>query len=199
MGDGAASMRGRLLMWYHAPSRADHLTAKRRTLKARMVPRQAIPRLATLIGAVAFGLLALTPGERGGLVHAQQVGAAGWSVLLFTRTEGFRHDSIPDGIDAVARMGAESGFGVDATEDPAVFSDTTLATYRAVVFLLTTGRVLDREQQLAFERYINAGGGYVGVHSATDTEYDWAWYGGLVGAYFASHPAIQPATLHVED
>jgi len=88
---------------------------------------------------------------------------------------------------------------VDATEHPAVFDDALLAPYRAVVFLLTTGDVLDPKQQAAFEYYIRAGNGYVGVHSASDTEYDWPWYGALVGAYFASHPAIQMATIHVED
>jgi type 1 glutamine amidotransferase len=64
---------------------------------------------------------------------------------------------------------------------------------------LTTGDVLDDSQQAAFERYIQAGNGFVGVHSATDTEYDWAWYGGLVGAYFASHPDIQTAAVQRED
>ena len=73
------------------------------------------------------------------------------------------------------------------------------AGYDAVVFLSTTGDVLTPEQQAAFEGYIRNGGGYVGIHSAADTEYDWAWYGGLVGAYFLSHPEPQDATLLVED
>jgi type 1 glutamine amidotransferase len=120
-------------------------------------------------------------------------------VLLFSRTTGFRHDSIPDAVAAIGALGAEHGFAVDATEDPAAFEDGRLAAYRAVVFLLTTGDVLDPAQQAAFERYVRAGNGYVGVHSASDTEYDWPWYGGLVGAYFGGHPAIQTATLHVED
>jgi type 1 glutamine amidotransferase len=120
-------------------------------------------------------------------------------VLVFSRTTGFRHDSIPEAVAAIGRLGAEQGFGVDATEDPAVFEDGRLAPYRAVVFLLTTGDVLNEGQQAAFERYIRAGNGFVGVHSASDTEYGWAWYGGLVGAYFASHPPIQTATVLVED
>jgi type 1 glutamine amidotransferase len=120
-------------------------------------------------------------------------------VLVFTRTAAFRHDSIPDGVAAIQALGALHGFEVDHTEDPAVFTDTGLALYRAVVFLSTTGDVLESDQQAAFERYIRGGGGFVGVHAATDTEYDWAWYGGLVGAYFANHPEIQRASVHVED
>ena len=133
-------------------------------------------------------LLAFPPASRPGVSRAQEVGPAGFRTLVFTRTTGFRHDSIPDAVAAVRSLGAEHGFGVDATEDPTVFDDAQLAGYAAVVFLLTTGDVLDEAQQAAFERYIRAGGGYVGVHSATDTEYDWPWYGGLVGAYFADHP-----------
>ncbi len=120
-------------------------------------------------------------------------------VLVFSRTTGFRHDSIPDGIAAVRQLGQQNGFDVDATEDAAAFTDANLVRYQAVVFLNTTGDVLDNNQQMAFERYISNGGGFVGVHSATDTEYDWAWYGGLIGAYFQSHPDIQRATIRLED
>jgi type 1 glutamine amidotransferase len=120
-------------------------------------------------------------------------------LLVFTKTAGFRHDSIPVAIQAVQKLGAQNGFSVDATEDAGMFTDAGLAPYAAVVFLMTTGDVLDDGQQAAFERYIRAGRGWVGVHSAADTEYDWSWYGGLVGAYFRSHPAIQPATIDVAD
>lgn len=130
-------------------------------------------------------------------VHAQ---AAEWRVLVFSRTTGFRHDSIPAGIAAVQALGAEAGFAVDASEDPAVFTPANLAAYDAVVWLNTTGTVLDAQQKDAFAAYVAAGGGYVGVHSAADTEYDWPFYGELLaGAWFASHPAIQSATLHVDD
>jgi type 1 glutamine amidotransferase len=88
---------------------------------------------------------------------------------------------------------------VDAVENSAAFNDANLAQYQAVVFLLTTGDVLDNAQQAAFERYIRRGNGFVGVHAASDTEYDWPWYGGLVGAYFHSHPDIQTATVRLED
>lgn len=92
-------------------------------------------------------------------------------------------------------MGQEKGFTVDTTENSAVFNDDSLKKYSAVVFLNTTGDVLNAAQEAAFERYIQAGGGFVGIHSATDTEYDWKWYGRLVGAYFAHHPEIQEARL----
>jgi type 1 glutamine amidotransferase len=120
-------------------------------------------------------------------------------ILVFSRTTGFRHDSIPDAIAAVRRIAGESGLSMDATEDPSTFTDANLASYRAVVFLLTTGDVLEDLEQAAFERWVRAGGGWAGVHSASDTEYDWPFYGELVGGYFAGHPAVQPATIRVED
>ena len=110
-------------------------------------------------------------------------------VLLFTRTEGFRHESIGAAVSALRRVGSAAGVTVDVTEDPSVFNATDLARYGAVVFLMTTGDVLDPPQQDALMDYVRAGGGFAGVHSATDTEYDWPWYGELVGAYFDGHPS----------
>ncbi len=121
------------------------------------------------------------------------------SVLVFSKTAGFRHDSIEDGVAMIEGLGDTHGFGVDHTEDASVFNEATLAGYDAVVFLSTTGDILDADQQDAFEKYIQEGGGFVGIHSAADTEYDWPWYGELVGAYFASHPAIQDAVVVVND
>jgi len=120
-------------------------------------------------------------------------------VLVFSKTAGFRHSSIPNGIAAIQALGAANGFSVTATEDANQFTTANLAQYQAVVWLSTTGDVLNATQQSAFQSYIASGKGYVGVHAAADTEYDWAWYGGLVGAYFQSHPAIQQATIRVED
>lgn len=133
------------------------------------------------------------------LVHAAPVTAQAPAakVLVFSKTAGYRHDSIPFGIAAVRELGGQNNFLVDATENAAAFTDNNLAQYRAVVFLCTSEDVLNNSQQAAFERYIQSGRGYVGVHSASDTEYDWPWYGGLLGAYFADHPAIQPATIRV--
>ncbi len=126
-------------------------------------------------------------------------GADELKVLVFSKTKGFRHDSIEVGTQAIKEIGKEAGWAVDATEDSTLFTDDTLKKYRAVVWLNTTGDVLDDAQQGAFERFIKAGGGYAGVHSASDTEYDWAWYGKLVGAYFKSHPHNQKAKLNVLD
>jgi uncharacterized protein len=120
-----------------------------------------------------------------------------FAVLVFSKTAGYRHASIPDGVAAIKDLGARHGFRVDASEDSAVFGADALSRYRVVIFLNTTGDVLDKSQQTAFEDFIRRGGGFVGIHSASDTEYDWLWYGRLVGAYFHSHPEIQPATLRV--
>jgi cytochrome c len=125
--------------------------------------------------------------------------STGFDVLVFSRTAGFRHDSIPDGIGALTELGAEHGFEVVATEDPEAFTDENLGRFAAVVFLSTTGDVLAPAQEQAFQRYIEGGGGYVGIHAASDTEYEWPWYGELVGAYFSSHPAVQNATIKVAD
>lgn len=123
-------------------------------------------------------------------------------LLIFSKTGGFRHASIKDGKIALQKLATEHNFSVDFTEDAAAFTDANLAHYGAVVFLLTTGNILDDNQKAAFERYIRAGGGYVGVHSASDTEYAWSWYGGLVGAYFDrihGHSKVVQATIHVID
>jgi cytochrome c len=118
-------------------------------------------------------------------------------VLVFTKTTGFRHASIPTALRAVHELGLGSGLVVDATEDAGAFTPANLRRYKAVVFLMTTGDVLNGPQQTAFARYIRVGGGFVGVHSAADTEYDWPFYGRLIGVRFKNHPEIQQATIHV--
>jgi type 1 glutamine amidotransferase len=115
-------------------------------------------------------------------------------LLVFSKTAGYRHASIPAGVQALREQ-----FRLDATADSRAFTVENLARYRAVVFLNTSGTVLDAGQKAAFEAYIRAGGGFAGVHAAADTEYDWPFYGDLVGAYFADHPAVQPAVVRVED
>ncbi|MDN3584789.1 ThuA domain-containing protein [Mucilaginibacter flavus] len=120
-------------------------------------------------------------------------------VLIFCKTAGFHHNSIAVGVPAIMKLGAENGFDVDSTTNAEKFTTANLKQYAAVIFLSTTGDVLNDTEQAAFESYIKAGGGFVGVHAATDTEYDWPWYGKLVGAYFKSHPKQQEATLHVVD
>jgi type 1 glutamine amidotransferase len=150
--------------------------------------------------AVLRGIGALSVGASGlAMFPAAAAAAPLTKVLVFSKTAGFRHDSIPAGIAAIRQLGSQNGFAVDASEDAGVFTTQNLAQYQAVIWLSTTGDVLNATQQTAFESYVNGGGGYVGVHAAADTEYDWAWYGGCVGAYFASHPAQQTASVVVED
>ncbi len=120
-------------------------------------------------------------------------------ILIFSKTKGFHHASIPNGIAAIQKLRKENGFDTDTTTDSGYFTEDKLRKYAAVVFLNTTGDVLDDQQQQAFENYIKAGHGYAGVHSATDTEYDWAWYGKLVGAYFNGHPKPHKATFIIKD
>ncbi len=123
-------------------------------------------------------------------------------ILVFSKTEGFRHASIDAGKAAFVKMASEKGFTVDFTEDASKFTTANLKRYNAVVFLSTTGDVLNDLQQQEFERYIEAGGGFLGIHAAADCEYDWPWYGKLVGAWFLNHPNpnnIQTGTFYVTD
>ena len=122
------------------------------------------------------------------LLHSSFAPAPKFAVLVFSKTASFRHESISAGKAALTKMGQEKGFEVSFTEDAKQFKESNLKKYNTVIFLNTTGDVLNNEQQIAFERYIQAGGGYVGVHAASDTEYQWPWYGKLVGAYFLDHP-----------
>jgi cytochrome c len=121
-----------------------------------------------------------------------------FSILVFSKTAGFRHDSIPAGIAAIRQQGSQRGFSAESSEDGSAFTDASLSRHKVVVFLSTTGDVLDSAQQEAFERFVRAGGGFIGIHSAADTEYDWPFYGRLIGAYFAGHPDIQQATVRIE-
>jgi type 1 glutamine amidotransferase len=142
-------------------------------------------RLAMVLGLTAVTIAAMAPAEP--------------RLLVFSKTAGFRHGSIEPGVAALESLAAGNGMTVTASEDSAVFTDESLASYDAVIFLSTTGDILDEAEQAALERYIRAGRGFVGIHAASDTEYDWPWYGGLVGGYFASHPAIQEARIEVVD
>ena len=115
-------------------------------------------------------------------------------LLVFTKTTGFRHDSIPVAVDTVRALARQAGWQVDHDEDARVFTRERLARYHVVVFANTTGDVLDDAQQAALREYVEHGGGFVGIHSAADTEYDWPWYETLVGAWFLSHPPGLQAT-----
>lgn len=118
-------------------------------------------------------------------------------ILVFSKTEGYRHKSIEAGILAIQKLGQENGFEVQATEDAMIFTNDSLTKFRAIIFLSTSGDVLNTDQEKALQTFIRAGKGFAGIHGASTTEYDWPWYGQLVGAYFNKHPAVQPATLNV--
>ena len=121
------------------------------------------------------------------------------AVLVFSKTAGYYHQSIPDGIAAIQKLGKDNGFDVDTTKNADLFTEISLKKYSAIIFLNTTGDLLNENQQTAFEKYIKSGGGYVGVHAATDAEYEWPWYGKLAGAYFNGHPKEQRATFIIKD
>ena len=113
-------------------------------------------------------------------------------LLVFSKTTGWRHQSIEAGQEAIKKLGQNKAIGVTVTEDAAMFNADTLAMFSAVIFLNTTGTVFNDNQRNAFEKFIQNGGGFVGIHSAADTEYDWPWYENLVGAYFDNHPPGTP-------
>ncbi|MFJ1809336.1 MULTISPECIES: ThuA domain-containing protein [unclassified Streptomyces] len=116
-------------------------------------------------------------------------------LLVYTRTTDYRHDSIPDAVAALRELG---GFTVDHTEDPAAL-EVSLDGYAAVVFLSTSGEVLTPAGRERLAGYVEAGGGFAGVHAAACTEYDWPYYGELLGARFARHPEYQPGKVVIED
>jgi type 1 glutamine amidotransferase len=151
----------------------------------------------TLLSALAcFALCAAASFAAPAIAAEAQAGAP--RVLLFSKTAGFRHGSINTARSAITNALEAQNIVVDTSEDASVFNATTLSQYNAVVFMLTSGDILNATQQAAFEDYIRAGNGYAGIHSASDTEYDWPWYGDLIGAWFDSHPSIQEATINVE-
>ncbi|ACB77797.1 ThuA domain-containing protein [Opitutus terrae] len=134
------------------------------------------------------------------LLAAPAMRAEQFSALLFSKTAGWHHDSINTGVIAIQALGKLHDFNVFWTEDAnRVFNDKELAKYKVVIFLCTTGDVLNDQQQAAFEKFIKNGGGFVGIHSASDTEYEWPWYTKMVGRMFHIHPVVQTATMKVED
>jgi type 1 glutamine amidotransferase len=158
----------------------------------RIPARRALAVALAALGLTAGGLIACSSDPEARPKPKAQI-------LVFAKTTGFRHDSIPAGIAAIRSLGRANGFTVTATENAKAFNRKRLGRLDAVVFLNTTGDVLGPRQQAAFKSFIRHGGGWVGVHSAADTEYDWPFYGRLLGAYFESHPAIQQAAIDVTD
>ncbi len=120
-----------------------------------------------------------------------------YRVLIFSKTAGFRHESIPDGIRAITKLCEDNNIAVDHSEDSTIFNDDSLRKYNALIFLNTTGDLFDASEKEAFKNYIHHGGAWLGIHSATDTEFDWPWYGKLAGAYFTEHPKQQEAVINI--
>lgn len=122
-----------------------------------------------------------------------------FKALLFTKTDGFHHESIHEGVAAIRQLANRNHFTVDWHENADIFNDKALENYSVIIFLNTTGNILMDDQQVAFEKFIRAGKGFVGIHSASDTEYDWPWYTKMVGMMFKIHPQNQTAYLKVEN
>ncbi|MBW3469016.1 ThuA domain-containing protein [Arthrospiribacter ruber] len=124
---------------------------------------------------------------------------AQFKALVFSKTKGFRHQSIPDGVVALKKLARDHQFSVYATEDADIFTDEKLKEYDVIILMSTTGTIFNEDQKAAFQRFVQSGKGVVGIHSATDTEYEWPWYTKLIGAQFMNHPYIQSVRLNVVD
>jgi type 1 glutamine amidotransferase len=153
------------------------------------------------LAAATLALLCLAaPGAQATRTARTAGTAVPYKVLVFSRTTGYHHASIPAGVAAIRALGGQHGFTVDATANPAVFTDAGLSRYATVVFLSTSGEpVTSAAGRAAFQRFVERGGGFVGVHAASDGGWSWPWFGRLVGAYFAGHPRPQLALVRVED
>ena len=153
----------------------------------RLPSGRVLARGGTLALLMALTMSVLAP------VQAQEPQEEDARVLVFSKVTNFYHDSIPAGIAAIEQLGADNGFDVDSTDESDVFNDEDLAEYDAVVFNNTnstpdSGDLLNADERAAFQRFIQSGGGFVGLHAATASERDWGWYEGLVGAIFSNHP-----------
>jgi type 1 glutamine amidotransferase len=133
------------------------------------------------------------------LQHTSIAQSKQFKALLVTTTRGWHHESVHAGVLAIQQLGARNFFDVVLFENPDGFTDAYLDQFKVVIFLQTTGDIFDTAQQRVMERFIRSGKGFVGIHSASDTEYDWEWYNKLVGRMFYIHPVIQTAKLNIVD
>lgn len=125
------------------------------------------------------------------------IGRSQKQVLVFHETEGYRHASIEAGIQAIQELGNENDFKTQVSRDSRFFTENDLSEIDLIIFMNTTGDILDTDEEVAFQAYMDNGGNFFGIHAAADTEFDWAWYGKLVGAYFKGHPKVQTAVVNV--
>lgn len=127
------------------------------------------------------------------------------AVLLFSKTNGYIHkEALPAAAEAFREIAGRRGWSIFATTSSAIYNDADLAQFDAVIWNNVSGDVLSEEQRAAFQRYIENGGGFVGVHGAGgDRHYAWSWYPDtLLKARFIGHPMnpqFQSATLHIEN
>lgn len=128
------------------------------------------------------------------LAPAQQ-----FKALVFTKTSGFRHQSIPNAVVALKKMGKDQVFSVHTSEDTNVLSEENLMKYDVLILVSTTGTIFDEQTRSSLQKFVRSGKGVVGVHAAADSEYDWPWYNKMIGAYFLAHPAQQTLRLEVVD
>jgi type 1 glutamine amidotransferase len=139
------------------------------------------------------------------LLSATAGSAAETKVLVYTRNfvasgTGYVHDNIQASVDAIKKMGAENGFAVDVSDDPKVFTDTNLKQYKALVFSNSNNEAFENDAQRdAFKRYIQAGGGFVGIHSASGSERNWPYFWSVLGGKFVRHPKFQKFVVRSVD
>jgi uncharacterized protein len=133
------------------------------------------------------------------LFSTQAIAQKQFKVLLITETAGWHHESIDNGIVAINELAATHNFEVHRQQEAIKITENGLKDYDAVIFLSTTADIFDDNEQAAFEKYIQSGKGYVGIHAASDTEYEWEWYTKLVGRMFHIHPVQQTAKLKIID
>jgi type 1 glutamine amidotransferase len=122
-----------------------------------------------------------------------------FNALLVTKTAGWHHESINDGVTAIKALAEKNFFDVTWNQDGVPITEKYLQNFQVIIFLNTTGDIFNDEEQRAIEKFIQSGKGFVGIHSASDTEYKWPWYTKLVGRMFHIHPVIQTAKLRLTD
>jgi type 1 glutamine amidotransferase len=165
----------------------------------RLCGRMGSTSAAVVLG---FALLAIFSAI---MVAAPVAAAAQPKILVYNRNytpdgKGYVHDNLAMSAAAIKKMGAEKGFAVDVSDDPAVFTDANLKQYAALVFCNSDNEAFSSDaQREAFKRYIESGGGFVGIHSAAGSERDWPYYIQVLGGKFAAHPKMQPFTVRVTD
>ncbi len=149
---------------------------------------RSVPRL---LLSILLLLVAVAPGTAKPAADA---------ILIYSGTTGYRHESIPAGIEAVAALAKQRGLSVVASEDPAIFSPASLKRFRAIVLLSCTtdpkkpeSEWLVGDRRTALQQFVQDGGGILAIHAAADSHYFWPWYGKMIGGHFQRHPAGTPS------